>query len=64
MAHEPYIEVRKDGPFFRVVVLPPDALPANWHGPSTFSSAPLARISARLLAQASGLPVVDQTGGR
>lgn len=59
-----HIEIRKDGPFLRVVVLPPEALPANWSAPSTFSSAPLARMSAKLLSEASGLPIVDQTGGR
>ncbi|PQM27667.1 hypothetical protein CVO77_03595 [Sphingopyxis lindanitolerans] len=64
MAPDPHIEIRKDGPFVRVVVLPAGAMPANWHGPSTFSSAPLARMSAKFLATTSGLPIVDQTGGR
>ena len=58
-----HIEIRKDGPFLRVVVSPPEALPEGWHGPSTFSSAPLARAAAKLLADASGLPVVDTTRG-
>jgi len=59
MAPDPHISIQRDGPFIRVVVLPPDALPANWSAPSTFSSAPLARMSAKLLASASGLPIVD-----
>lgn len=60
MSAEPHIAIAKDGPFFRVVVSPPEALPSNWHAPETFSSAPLARLSARLLSVASGLPIVDQ----
>lgn len=61
---DPHINIQRDGPFIRVVVLPPEALPANWSAPSTFTSLPMARMSAKLLAEASGLPVVDQTGGR
>ncbi|SKB85399.1 hypothetical protein SAMN06295937_102354 [Sphingopyxis flava] len=64
MGPDPHIEVRKDGPFWRVVVLPPEALPDGWCRPSTFSSAPLARLAAKLLADASGMPIIDQaTGG-
>lgn len=55
------IEIRRDGPFLRVVVHPAEALPANWSAPSTFTAAPIARMAAKLLADASGLPVVDRT---
>lgn len=56
-----HIEIRKDGPFLRVVVSPPEALPANWSAPSTFTAAPIARMAAKLLSEASGLPIVDET---
>lgn len=54
-----HIAIVRDGPFIRVTVIPPEALPANWSRPETFSSLPLARMGARLLADASGLPIVD-----
>lgn len=60
----PQICIERDGPTFRVVVTPPDALPAGWSRPETFSSSPLARMSAKLLAEASGFPVVDLTRAR
>jgi len=56
---EPHISIAKDGPFWRVIVEPETALPAGWSRPSTFSSQPLAAMSAKLLSQASGLPIVD-----
>lgn len=55
----PAIHVTRDGPFYRVSVTPADALPDNWSAPATFSSAPMALMSARLLSDASGLPIVD-----
>lgn len=55
----PHIAIAKDGPFWRVIVEPETALPAGWSRPSTFSSQPLAAMSAKLLADASGLPIVD-----
>lgn len=58
-----HIEISKDGPLLRVVVSPPEALPANWSAPSTFTAAPIARMAAKLLADVSGLPVVDRTKG-
>lgn len=64
MALDPHIKLSKDGPFYRLAVLPPEALPSNWSAPSTFTSLPMARMSAKLLAEASGLPIVDQTEGR
>lgn len=57
------IEIRREGPFWRVAVKPETALPDGWREPSTFSSAPLARMAAKVLADASGLPVVDQCTG-
>lgn len=59
MAVLPHIEIRREGPFWRVAVAPESALPEGWRGPSTFSSAPLARLAAKILADASGLPIID-----
>lgn len=56
----PHIAIRRDGPFWRVIVEPETALPAGWSRPSTFSSQPLAAMSAKLLAEASGLPIINQ----
>lgn len=64
MTPTPQIEICRDGPMFRVVVTPADILPPSWTAPSTFSSMPLARMSAKLLADASGLPIVDMAAGR
>lgn len=55
----PHIAIAKDGSFWRVLVEPETALPAGWSRPSTFSSKPLAAMSAKLLAEASGLPIID-----
>ena len=60
----PHISIIHDGPFLRVVVSPPEALPANWSAPSTFTAAPIARMAAKLLSEATGMPIIDQTGGR
>ncbi len=57
----PQILIECDGPTFRVVVTPPDALPANWSRPETFASHPIARIGAKVMGDALGWPVVDLT---
>ncbi|MBN8844308.1 MAG: hypothetical protein J0H88_13785 [Sphingomonadales bacterium] len=54
-----HIEIRRDGPLFRIAVNPETALPKGWNRPQTFSSHPLARMGAKLMSDASGLPVVD-----
>lgn len=53
------IEITREGGLFRLAVTPADALPVNWARPETFASAPLARLGARILADATGLPIVD-----
>lgn len=58
---EPHIAIEREGPLFRLAIMPPDALPAGWSRPETFSSRPLARMSARILADATGWPIIDQT---
>jgi hypothetical protein len=63
MIGDPHIVLSKDGPFFRLAVLPPEALPDGFRGPSTFSSAPLARMAGKILGEATGLPVVAQMKG-
>lgn len=58
------IEIRRDGPLYRIAVEPVEALPKGWHRPQTFSSHPLARMGAKLMSEATGMPIIDQTGGR
>ena len=58
------IEIRRDGPLYRIAVEPVEALPTGWHRPQTFSSRPLARMGAKLMSEATGMPIIDQTGGR
>lgn len=58
---EPQIHLRKDGPFFRVRVEPKGALPASVHVPETHAGHLSATMAAKLLANATGFPVVDHT---
>jgi hypothetical protein len=58
---DPQIQIESDGPIFRVVVTPPDALPASWSRPETFASHPIARMGAKVMSEALGWPVVDLT---
>lgn len=60
----PAIHIRKDGPLFRVQVLPPDALPPSFSVPSTFTSHAVAKMSAKVLADATGWAVTDLSGAR
>jgi hypothetical protein len=55
------IQIERDGPTFRVVVPPPDALPANWSRPKTYASHPIACLGAKLIGEVLGLPVIDLT---
>ncbi len=57
---EPCIEIRQDGPLFRVDITPADALPQGWLRPESFANRPLARMGARLISDATGLPIVDR----
>lgn len=59
---EPAIHIRREGPFYRVLVIPPDALPPSFSVPSTFVSAAVARMSAKVLSDATGWPVSDLAG--
>lgn len=60
----PVIHIKKDGPIWRVQVIPPDALPPSVFVPSTFLAASVARMSAKVLADATGWPVTDLTDAR
>ena len=57
----PSIHVRKDGPIFRILVLPPDAMGKALQRPTTFTSAPSARTAAATLSGITGWPVTDLT---
>lgn len=57
------VEISKDGAFYRLAVSPPEAL-RGVSRPSTYSSHALAAMSAKLIADASGIPIVDLTIGR
>lgn len=61
MAIDPAIHVRKDGPFFRVLVLPPDAIREELRRPDSYASAPSARMAAKILFDLTGWPVTDLT---
>lgn len=57
----PQIQIESDGPTYRVLVIPPDALPSNWSRPSTYASRPIAALGAKMIGDALGWPVVDLT---
>jgi hypothetical protein len=57
------VHITKDGVFFRVRVLPPDAAPSGPLAPETHAGVISARVAADRIAAALGLPVVDQTRG-
>ncbi|MFC3786701.1 hypothetical protein GGR90_002751 [Sphingopyxis italica] len=61
-APEPAIHVRKDGPIFRVQIIPPEAGPTAVVVPSTFVSHAMAKMSAKVLSDATGFPVTDLAG--
>lgn len=57
----PVVVLSKGSGFFRVVTVPPEALPADWHHPRTFTAYCLASDAAALLGKVTGWPVVDMT---
>lgn len=57
----PAIHVRKDGPFYRVLVLPPDAVTSELRRPDSYASAATARMAAKVLSDLTGWPVTDLT---
>ncbi len=60
----PVIHIRRDGAIYRVLVVPPEAGPTAVVVPSTFVSHSMAKISARVLADATGFAVTDLSGVR
>lgn len=58
---EPHISIVRDGPFYRVRANPVDALPPCVRQPETHGSHLSANMAARILSDASGLPVVDRS---
>jgi hypothetical protein len=59
----PSIHVRKDGAFYRMAILPPEALPPAMARPSTYGSYASAMLAARWLEVETGWPVVDLAKG-
>ena len=59
----PCIHVRKDGAFYRMAILPPEALPAAMARPATHGSYASAMLAARWLEVETGWPVVDLAKG-
>ena len=57
----PHISLRKDGPFYRVQPIPADALPPSIRQPETHVGHLSASMAAKMLSDASGLPIVDYT---
>jgi hypothetical protein len=57
----PVVVLGKGSGFFRVVTRPPEALPADWHHPRTYTARCLACDAAALLGKVTGFPVVDET---
>lgn len=55
------IHIRKDGPFYRVQVQPPEALGKMLQRPDSYASDTTARMAAKVLANITGWPVVDLT---
>lgn len=58
---EPAIHIRKDGAFFRVQVLPPEAIGKPLQRPDSYARATTARMAAKVLADLTGWPVTDLT---
>lgn len=57
----PVVVLSKGSGYFRVVTRPPEALPADWHHPRTYTAYCLASDAAALLGKVTGWPVVDET---
>ena len=57
----PVVVLSKGSGYFRVATLPPEALPADWHHPRTYTAHCLASDAAKLLGKVTGWPVVDET---
>jgi hypothetical protein len=59
----PTIVIGKGGGFFRVVFRASTLTPADFNRPGTYTAHSAASDAARLLAKATGWPVVDETKG-
>lgn len=59
---EPAIHITKDGPLFRVQILPPHQLDGSIARPESYAGVIAARQAAGWLAKATGWPVTDLTG--
>lgn len=59
----PSIHVRRDGAFYRMAIVPPEALPPAMARPSTYGSYASAMLAARWLEVETGWPVVDLAKG-
>lgn len=62
-AISPSIHVRRDGAFYRVQILPPEALPKGMGRPETHGSYTSAMMAAKWLGVATGWPIVDLAKG-
>lgn len=61
---DPVIHIKRDGPFVRVQVIPPEAMGKTLRRPDTYASATTARMAAKVLADLTGWPVTDLTEAR
>lgn len=57
----PYIVLRQGSGFFRVLFRCSDLSPADFNRPGTYTAHSAATDAARLLGQATGWPVIDET---
>jgi hypothetical protein len=56
---DPAIHITKDGPLYRVCILPPQELGGSIARPETYAGPLAARQAAGWLSQATGLKIVD-----
>ena len=61
--NDPAIHIKKDGPFYRVQILPPQQLAGSAARPETYAGVIAARQAAGWLSKATSLPVIDLTAG-
>ncbi|MEH6789652.1 hypothetical protein [Parasphingorhabdus sp.] len=60
--NNPAIHIRRDGPFYRVQIVPPQQLDGSAARPETYAGVIAARQAAGWLSKATGLSVIDLTG--
>jgi hypothetical protein len=59
---EPAVHIKKDGPFYRVKIVPTMQLEGSAARPETYAGTIAARQAAGWLSKATGWPVTDLTG--